>query len=51
MVMTEGKVHESTIAPSVPVESGDVIIFDRGYNDFAWFDVLVEKGVFFLSPD
>ena len=49
MVMTTGKVHESTIAPSVPLESGDVIVFDRGYNDFAWFNALVDKGVFFVT--
>jgi len=49
MVMTEGKVHESTIAPSIPLESGDVVVFDRGYNDFAWFKTLVDKGVFFVT--
>jgi len=49
MVMTEGKVHEATIAPSVPMESGDVVVFDRGYNDFAWFKILVDKGVFFVT--
>ena len=49
MVMTEGKVHESTVAPSVPLESGDVVVFDRGYNDFAWFKILVDKCVFFVT--
>src|SRR3989338_7586253 len=49
MVMTEGKVHESTMAPSVPLESGDVVVFDRGYNDFAWFNTLVDKSVFFVT--
>lgn len=49
MVMTPGKVHESTIAPSVPLESGDVVVFDRGYNDFAWFKTIVDKGVFFVT--
>ena len=49
MAMTEGKVHESTIAPSVPLESGDVVVFDRGYNDFAWFNTLVDKCVFFVT--
>ena len=49
MVMTPGKVHESTIAPSVPLESGDVLVFDRGYNDFAWFKILVDKCVFFVT--
>ncbi len=49
MVMTEGKVHESTIAPSVPLESGDVVVFDRGYNDFTWFKIIVDKCVFFVT--
>lgn len=49
MVMTPGKVHESTIAPSVPLEPGDVVVFDRGYNDFAWFKTLVDKCVFFVT--
>lgn len=49
MAMTEGKVHETTVAPSVPLESGDVVVFDRGYNDFAWFKALVDKSVFFVT--
>jgi hypothetical protein len=49
MAMTEGKVHESKVAPSVPMEPGDVIVFDRGYNDFAWFKALVDKSVFFVT--
>ena len=49
MAMTEGKVHETTVAPSVPLESGDVVAFDRGYNDFAWFKTLVDKAVYFVT--
>jgi len=49
MVMTTGKIHESTVAPSVPLESGDVVVFDRGYNNVAWFKTLVDKGVFFVT--
>jgi hypothetical protein len=49
MAMTEGKVHETTVAPSVPLEAGDVVVFDRGYNDFAWFKSLVDKAVFFVT--
>lgn len=49
MAMTEGKVHETTVAPIVPLESGDVVVFDRGYNDFAWFQALVDKSVFFVT--
>ena len=49
MAMTEGKVHESTVAPNIPLESGDVVVFDRGYNDFAWFKTLVDKSVSFVT--
>jgi hypothetical protein len=49
MAMTEGKVHESSVAPTIPLEAGDVIVFDRGYNDFAWFKTLVDKSVFFVT--
>lgn len=49
MAMTEGKVPEATVAPSVPLESGDVVVFDRGYNDYAWFKALVDKSVFFVT--
>ena len=49
MAMTEGKVHESSVAPTIPMEAGDVVVFDRGYNDFAWFKTLVDKSVFFVT--
>lgn len=49
MAMTEGKTHEVSIAPTVPLEPGDVVVFDRGYNDFAWFKTLVDKSVFFVT--
>jgi putative transposase len=49
MVMTTGKVHESRVAPSIPLEKGDVAVFDRGYTDFEWYHALDEKGVFFVT--
>lgn len=49
MVMTTGKVHEQRIAPSIPIERGDVVVFDRGYSSFAWYKMLDDKGVFFVT--
>ncbi|MEI8218406.1 MAG: IS4 family transposase [Elusimicrobiota bacterium] len=49
MVVSTGKVHEQKVAPSIPLESGDVIIFDRGYPSFLWFKELDDKGVFFVT--
>lgn len=48
-VITTGKAHETQVAPSIPLEKGDVAIFDRGYTDFAWFKSLDDKGVFFVT--
>jgi len=48
-VMTTGKVHETQIAPAVPLERGDVAIFDRAYTDFQWYKALDDKGVYFVT--
>jgi putative transposase len=48
-VITTGKVHETQVAPSIPLEKGDVAIFDRGYTDFHWYKSLDDKGVFFVT--
>ena len=48
-VVTTGKVHEIQVAPSIPLEKGDVAIFDRGYTDFSWYKSLDDKGVIFVT--
>jgi putative transposase len=49
VVVTTGKVHEQKIAPSVPFEKGDVVVFDKGYNDFSWYKSLDDKGIYFVT--
>lgn len=49
MVVTAGKVHETQVAPSIPLEKGDVAILDKGYTDFTWYKSLDDKGVFFVT--
>ena len=48
-VVTAGKVHETKVAPSIPLDKGDVAIFDKGYTSFAWYKSLDDKGVFFVT--
>jgi len=48
-IVTTGKVHEQKVAPSVPLEKGDVLVFDKAYNDFNWFQTLDDKGVYFVT--
>jgi putative transposase len=49
MIVTDGKASEVRVAHSIPLETGDVAIFDRGYTDFRWFKTLDDKGVFFVT--
>ncbi|OQX85496.1 MAG: hypothetical protein B6D55_07370, partial [Candidatus Omnitrophica bacterium 4484_70.2] len=50
-VITNGNVHEQKVAPSIPLEKGDVIAFDRTYNSLLWLKTLDNKGVFFIYSD
>lgn len=49
MVMTAGNIHEQRVAYSIPLERGDVAIFDRGYSSLRWHKMLDDKGVFFVT--
>jgi putative transposase len=48
-VMTPGKVHEMHVAPAIPLERGDVVVFDKGYTDYSWFQYLCGKGIYFVT--
>lgn len=48
-VMTTGNITDQTMAPMVPVEKGDCIVFDKGYKDYAWYKALDDKGVCFVT--
>ena len=43
--ITPGKVHEGRVASHIPLEPGDVTVFDRGFVNFAWFATLCEIGI------
>ena len=49
LVITEGKRHEVTIARQQSFAPGTILVFDRGYLDFAWFSRLTATGVFFVT--
>lgn len=48
-VITEGKQHEIRVARRMQLEPGTVLVFDRGYTDYAWFADLTEQGVWFVT--
>ena len=47
--VTTGKVHEQRVAPMIPLEKGDVVVFDKGYTDFKWFRSLCDRGTYFVT--
>jgi hypothetical protein len=48
-VITNGKVHEQRIAPRIPFDKNDIVVFDRGYNGYEWLRELDNKGVKFVT--
>ena len=49
VVITDGKHQETPIARQQTFAPGTILIFDRGYLDFAWFHQLTAAGVFFVT--
>jgi hypothetical protein len=48
-VITEGKVHEIQVARKLKLQRGTMLVFDRGYTDYDWFQQLTENGVHFVT--
>jgi len=49
MVITTGKYSELIVAKRRQWEAGTILLFDRGFVDFAWFDRLTEMGIWFIT--
>ena len=48
-LVTEGRVHESRVARTLRLEAGTIVVFDRGFTDYAWFASLDADGVYFVT--
>jgi hypothetical protein len=49
MVITTGRYSELTIARGQSWKAGTILLFDRGFIDFAWFYRLTSNGVWFIT--
>lgn len=47
--ITDGKTHDVTAGRALPLPSGSIVDFDRGYTDYAWYKQLNECGNFFVT--
>lgn len=48
-VITEGKASEVKVARTFHFDPGTIVVFDRGYVDYKWFQALTDQGVFFVT--
>ena len=49
MDMTTGKVHESQWAKVLRLPPGSTVVFDKGYNDYSWYQSLTDQKITFVT--
>lgn len=49
MQVTDGKVHEVNMARTLNLPKGSIVVFDRGYTDYAWYNHLNENKVYLVT--
>jgi len=49
VTVTPARRHEAKQARKMPLPKGSIVVFDRGYTDYAWFAELDAAGVFLVT--
>ena len=49
VTVTEGNQHDVTVGRTLNFPKGSIVAIDKGYNDYAWYNQLTEKGIFFVT--
>ena len=47
--VTEGKSHDITVGRTLDLPKQSIVVFDRGYTDYKWYNTLNTKGIFFVT--
>ena len=47
--MTEGKSHDLSAARALQLPRGSIVVMDRGYNDYAWYNQLNNNDISFVA--
>ena len=48
-VMSNAREHDVNKLPEIPFSPGDVLVFDRGYTDYEYFEALCEEKMWFVT--
>lgn len=49
MTVTEGKLHDVTVGRTLKLPKQSLVVFDRGYTDYRWYNSLNDNGIFFVT--
>ena len=49
VTVTDGKESDITVGRTLEFPKGSIVAIDKGYNDYAWYKLLTDKGVFFVT--
>jgi hypothetical protein len=45
VTITEGKTSDVEMGRTLAFPSGSIVVVDRGYNDYDWYNQLTETGI------
>lgn len=48
-VISNARTHESQNLPNIPLNTGDIVAFDRGYNHYGYFANLCRRKIYFVT--
>ena len=48
VTVTDGKSHDVTIGRTLELPIDSIVVMDRAYTDYTWFNALNDKGIFFV---
>ena len=49
VALTEGKTDDLSAARALRLPKGSIVVMDRGYNDYAWYNALNKNGIYFVT--
>lgn len=49
VTVTDGKTHDMTAARTMCFPKGSIVVVDKAYNDYEWYNQLNDKGIFFVT--
>jgi hypothetical protein len=48
-VITDGKKSDQSVARTIEFDPGTIVVIDRGYVDYGWWQTLTDRGVYFVT--